>query len=637
MTASADRAATPGLMLTALGIVYGDLGTSPLYTMQTIVGVAGKVDAAAAIGLLSLIIWALLLTVSVKYCLFVMRADNHGEGGILALMSLVTSGTTPSRRRWLLVAMGLFGAALLYGDGAITPAISVLSALEGINVVTTAFKPYVMPVAVVVLLALFAAQTLGTARIGKVFGPVMLLWFAGIAAIGVVSVVEHPRVLLAVDPRHAIGFLDAHGLGSLAVLGGVFLALTGAEALYADMGHIGRNPIRAAWYGLVLPALLLSYAGQTALIMEGGLANGANPFWLAIPPWAVLPMVVLATAATIIASQAIITGAFSLTRQAIQLGWLPGLQIRQTSNEEYGQIYVPFVNWALMAVTLALTIGFGSSDRLAGAYGTAVATTMLLTTALLYCAMTAQWGWSPALAGLMTAVFLTVDLAFFAANLLKIADGGWIPLLLGAILFTLMTSWRAGVEALRQRLVDEQAEPARFIQMLLDGRHSAGSRDGGVLHPRQPPGAGDHGAPRPRLRLAAAAGVVADRAFRGGAAGGRRAPGRGGACRRRVLAPDGAFRLRRGAGSGCGAGGGAGARLRDGSGPRGVFRRARPGLCGGAGRAVAAGMAADAVRVHVPQRRAHRGPVSPAGRAIHRDRSAGDVVAGLNPPPPKFP
>ena len=467
MTEAADRPATPALMLTALGIVYGDLGTSPLYTMQTIVGAAGHVDARGALGLLSLIVWALLLTVSVKYCLFVMRADNHGEGGILALMSLVTAG---GGRRWLLAAMGLFGAALLYGDGAITPAISVLSALEGINVATAAFKPYVMPAAVVVLIVLFAAQALGTARIGAVFGPVMLVWFVVIGVIGLAGVVRHPGVLAAIDPRHAIGFLAAHGWGSFVVLGGVFLALTGAEALYADMGNVGRAPIRAAWYGMVLPALLLSYAGQTALLMQGNVPKGGNPFWLAMPHWAVVPMVALATVATIIASQAIITGVFSLTRQAMQLNWLPGLVIRQTSDREYGQIYVPFVNWALMAATLALTVGFGSSDRLAGAYGTAVATTMLLTTALLYCAMTTRWNWSPALAALVSGLFLIVDLAFFAANLLKIVDGGWIPLLLGVILFTLMTSWRRGTEALRQRLGNEREEPARFVQRLLDGQ-----------------------------------------------------------------------------------------------------------------------------------------------------------------------
>ncbi len=468
MTESADRPVSPALMLTALGIVYGDLGTSPLYTMQTVVGTAGKIDAQAALGLLSLIVWALLITVSVKYCLFVMRADNHGEGGILALMSLVT-GNDP-HRRWLLVALGLFGAALLYGDGAITPAISVLSALEGVNVVTAALKPYVMPAAVAVLVALFAAQALGTARIGRVFGPVMLVWFASIAAIGVAGIIHHPGVLAAIDPAHAIGFLVRHGWGSLMVLGGVFLALTGAEALYADMGHIGRNPIRAAWYGLVLPALLLSYAGQTTLVMQGGLADGANPFWLAVPPWAVLPMVVLATLATIIASQAIITGAFSLTRQAMQLNWLPGLRIRQTSDREYGQIYVPFVNWALLVLTVALAIGFRNSDRLAGAYGTAVATTMLLTTALLYHAMTEQWRWPALLAACVSGVFLVVDLVFFAANLLKIVDGGWIPLLLGAVLFTLMTNWRRGSEAVRKRLGEGREEPARFLQRLVDGR-----------------------------------------------------------------------------------------------------------------------------------------------------------------------
>jgi KUP system potassium uptake protein len=437
---------TVATAVAAVGIVFGDLGTSPLYTYQTIVSsVGGHASVPVAMGLLSLVVWALIITVSLKYCLFVMRADNHGEGGILALMALVTSRTVRRRRSsaLTLVIMGLFGAALIYGDGIITPAISVLSALEGVNVLTDAFKPYTVPAALVILLALFAAQARGTARIGRVFGPIMMLWFATIAVLGLAAVVRRPDVLLAIDPRHAIGFFAHHGMHSFIVLGGVFLAITGAEALYADMGHFGRNPIRASWYFVVLPALLLSYAGQTALLLEDPALDG-NPFFKLAPGWAIIPLVVLATLATIIASQAIITGAFSLTRQAMQLGWFPGVHIHQTSADEYGQIYVPFVNWAMMLGTLALTYGFGSSARLAGAYGTAVSTTMILTTAMLYNAMRDIWRWPMPVALLVSGLFLSVDGAFFAANLLKVPEGGWIPLLFGLAVFTIMTTWHRG-------------------------------------------------------------------------------------------------------------------------------------------------------------------------------------------------
>lgn len=464
--ASASTRGWSALALAALGIVYGDLGTSPLYTLQTVVGtVGGKLTGEVALDSLSLIVWALIVTVSVKYCVFVMRADNHGEGGILALMSLIGVNRATGS---LLVGAGLFGAALIYGDGILTPAISVLSALEGINVATSAFKPFVMPAAVAILVALFAAQTLGTARIGKVFGPVMLLWFATISVIGLVNVVQRPDVLLALDPRHAIGFLVGHGWGSLVVLGGVFLAITGGEALYADMGHVGRSPIRGSWYAVVLPALLMSYAGQTALLLAHPDLEG-NPFFKAAPDWAIYPLVLLATLATIIASQAIITGSFSLTRQAIQLGWLPGLHIRQTSDREYGQIYVPFVNWTLMACTVVLTIVFGSSDRLAGAYGTAVSTTMLLTTVLLYNAMRGCWAWPVWVALPTAAVFLVVDLAFFAANLLKIKEGGWIPLVFGASIFLVMTTWRRGIEAIRAQLALPDAAGKAVLDRLARG------------------------------------------------------------------------------------------------------------------------------------------------------------------------
>src|ERR1700733_8630867 len=387
---SISRPITAAAALAARGIVYGDLGTSPLYTLPAIIDGVGRFSPEIGLGILSLIFWALVLTVSIKYCLFVMRADNHGEGGILALMALVAG--RGYARAPVLIVMGLFGAALIYGDGIITPAISVLSALEGINVVTASFKPFVVPAAFVVLLTLFAAQARGTASIGRVFGPVMLLWFVVIGWLGLFGVLGRPEGVFALNPRHAVGFLAEHGWHSFVVLGGVFLAITGGEALYADLGHFGRNPIRLSWYCVVLPALLLSYAGQTARLIDNPNLTG-NPFFMLAPGWAVVPLVVLATCATIIASQAIITGAFSLTRQAMQLGWFPGLNIHQTSDKEYGQIYVPAVNWTMMLGTLFLTVSFGSSDALAGAYGTAVSTTMLLTTALLFSAMRGVGGW----------------------------------------------------------------------------------------------------------------------------------------------------------------------------------------------------------------------------------------------------
>ena len=445
--------------LAALGIVYGDLGTSPLYTTPAIIeGVGGRFSPEIGLGILSLIFWALIITVSIKYCLFVMRADNHGEGGILALMSLVAGrgyGQTPT-----LVMMGLFGAALIYGDGIITPAISVLSAIEGVNVASDALKPYVMPIAVAILLTLFAVQNRGTARIGGIFGPVMLLWFVVIGILGITGIVRHPGVLWAVDPGYGVAFLARHGWQGFAILGGVFLALTGGEALYADMGHVGRNPIRLTWYGLVLPALLLNYAGQIALLIAE--PGQGSPFFRLAPGWALYPLVVLATVATIIASQAIITGAFSLTRQAMQLGWFPGFQIRQTSDTEYGQIYVPVINWLMMVMTVVLVVTFGSSDRLAGAYGTAVSLTMMLTTALLYNLMRQRWQWPVWGAAAVSGVFLFVDFAFFSANLLKIADGGWVPLTFGTIVFVAMTTWHAGIAAVQRRQSAEAMTPGRF-------------------------------------------------------------------------------------------------------------------------------------------------------------------------------
>ncbi len=455
--------------LTALGIVYGDLGTSPLYTLETVVqAVGGRFTPESALGVLSLIVWTLIITISIKYCLFVMRADNRGEGGILALMSLVGANRFVGAGK-ILTVMGLLGAALIYGDGVITPAISVLSAIEGVNVVTSALKPFVMPISVGILVVFFAAQRFGTAKIGNAFGPIMLLWFAVIALLGLSGVVRNPEVLTAIDPRRAIIFLAHSGAVGPLVLGGVFLCITGGEALYADMGHFGKGPIRLSWYAIVLPALLLSYAGQTALLIQKGHVEG-NPFFQLAPTWAVYPLVVLATIATVIASQAIVTGSFSMTRQAMQLGWLPGFGIRQTSDKIYGQIYVPVVNWLMMAATVGITIAFGSSDRLAGAYGTAVSTTMLLTTALLFTAMRKVWGWSIWTAGVVAGLFMIVDLTFFGANLLKIVDGGWLPLSVGALVFFVMLTWRKGVDAVRAALAVGSVEPERFMADLGAGR-----------------------------------------------------------------------------------------------------------------------------------------------------------------------
>ena len=471
-SSGAASAAKPRPMLwtalAALGVVYGDLGTSPLYTLQTVVqATGGRFTAESALGVLSLIVWTLIITVSIKYCLFVMRADNHGEGGILALMSLVGANSFVGWSR-VLAVMGLLGAALLYGDGVITPAISVLSALEGVNVVTSALKPFVMPAAVVILMVFFAVQRFGTARIGGAFGPIMLAWFVVIAVLGVGGIVRHPGVVVAIDPRHAVSFLVHSGRVGFFVLGGVFLCITGAEALYADMGHFGAGPIRLSWYVVVLPALLLSYAGQIALVMAGGVGEG-NPFFQLAPTWAVYPLVGLATVATIIASQSIITGSFSMTRQAMQLGWLPGFHIRQTSDEVYGQIYVPVVNWLMMAATVGITVAFGSSDRLAGAYGTAVSTTMLMTTCLLFVAMIRVWRWPFLLSGLVAGGFLIVDVTYFAANLLKIADGGWLPLTLGLAIFLIMLTWRWGIDAVRTSLANSSESPEDFLASLKAG------------------------------------------------------------------------------------------------------------------------------------------------------------------------
>src|SRR5579871_1851564 len=459
--ATAPRRDFAALAVGALGVVYGDIGTSPLYTFKTALQWAGgDATPAAALGMLSLIVWTLLVTTSFKYVAIVMRADNDGEGGILALMSLlgIKHGERPA-----VIAIGILGAALLYGDGAITPAISVLSALEGLNTPLPGFASYVLPLSVAVLVAVFSLQPQGTARIGRLFGPIMLLWFVTIGVLGLTGIARHPAVLAALDPRYGLDYLFGHGLTGFLVLGGVFLCATGAEALYADMGHFGPQPIRITWYGLVLPTLLMNYAGQVALVVDGEVAADANPFFVLCPAALQLPLVGLATAATIIASQAIISGTFSMTRQAIQLGLCPRLHITQTSSEGYGQIYVGFVNWTLMALTLGLAVSFRSSDNLAAAFGIAVALTMLLTSLLMFLAMREVWGWSLPVSIFAAGLFVIVDLSFVAANMMKVLEGGWVPLAVGAALFFAMSTWRDGVVALAKKLERDTMPLREFI------------------------------------------------------------------------------------------------------------------------------------------------------------------------------
>ncbi|MFM2151875.1 MAG: potassium uptake protein, partial [Pseudomonadota bacterium] len=409
-------------------------------------------DAAGVLGVLSLVFWALTIIVTIKYLVFIMRADNRGEGGILALMALVGKGRPKDgRSHWFLVLLGLFGAALLYGDGVITPAISVLSAVEGLEVVTPAFQPFVVPVTLAILVVLFLIQSKGTAKVGAVFGPVMLFWFACLGVLGAVELAEKPEVLAALNPMYAVAFFRAHGTHGYLVLGGVFLAVTGGEALYADMGHFGRQPIRFTWFAVALPAIVLNYFGQGASLLAHP-ENARNPFFLAAPGWAVLPLVVLSTMATVIASQALISASFSLTRQAVQLGYCPRVHIVHTSSREIGQIYVPSVNWALMVGCLALVVGFRSSTNLAAAYGIAVTCTMAITTVLFFFVLRELWNWPPWSASLLCGLFLAVDLAFLGANAVKFFDGGWVPLLTAVVIYALMTTWKSGRTELSAKL-----------------------------------------------------------------------------------------------------------------------------------------------------------------------------------------
>ncbi|MEI6984568.1 MAG: KUP/HAK/KT family potassium transporter [Rhodospirillaceae bacterium] len=462
------------LCLSALGIVYGDIGTSPLYAFKVAVQAAAAGSGAPTepqvLGILSLIIWALIVIVSFKYVVFVMRADNHGEGGILALLALVRpwSGAPPARRGFLIM-LGLFGAALLYGDGVITPAISVMSAVEGLEVIAPDLSHYVKPLTVIILIGLFLVQVKGTAKIGRFFGPVMAVWFVVIAVLGAASVVLTPRVLVALDPVYAFNLLSGGGGGTaVLVFGAVFLAMTGGEALYADMGHVGRYPIRVSWALFVLPALVLNYAGQAALVLRDP-TEIQNPFYHLAPSLLMLPLVVLATAATVIASQALISGVFSMTRQACQLGLWPRLKIVQTSVEGYGQIYVPVANWGLMVLTVAVALGFRTSDDLAAAYGIAVSGTMLITTVLLSEAMRVCWGWPKLVRLPLTMLFLMVESAFCVANMAKLVEGGWLPLAGGVAVFALMAIWTKGAGLVDRRLLSLTESLPDFMAVLDSG------------------------------------------------------------------------------------------------------------------------------------------------------------------------
>jgi KUP system potassium uptake protein len=453
------------LLVGALGVVYGDIGTSPIYTLRECLRAANGNTAEVIFGLLSLIFWSLTIVVTAKYVLFVMRADNDGEGGIIALLGLAAHSEANQRRRIAILLFGLAGAALFYGDGMITPAISVLSAVEGLKVATPSLADCVVPIAVIVLIGLFVVQRWGSARIGAYFGPVMALWFGALAIAGLVEVIKGPNILFALNPLYGLRFVASHGWPGFLALGSVFLALTGAEALYADMGHFGRESIRLDWFGIVLPALILNYFGQGALVLAHPEAL-ESPFFLLFPSWLLYPMTLLATLATVIASQAVISGAFSLSQQAMQLSLLPRLDVHQTSEEAIGQVYVPQINWLLMICVIGLVLSFRSSDALASAYGIAVVSTMLITTALLAIVARRLWNWSLALTIGVIGFFLVVDLAFFAANVVKIPDGGWFPLLVGAIAFTLMSTWRRGRQIILERMSEDNLPLDRFIANL---------------------------------------------------------------------------------------------------------------------------------------------------------------------------
>ena len=469
---SDSRTVGPGPVLvtlvSALGVVYGDIGTSPLYAFRESFEVANlEVSESSVLGVLSLIFWALVHVVSVKYLSFVLRADNDGEGGILALTALIIGKAIASRGRLVLISVGLFGTALLYGDGMITPAISVLSAVEGLEVAVPSLDPWVLLIAVVILALLFSNQHRGTAALGALFGPIMVVWFGVLALLGLTQIAREPAVLRAISPLELIDFVRSEPRFAFLALGGVFLVVTGSEALYADMGHFGRRPIRLGWFSLVFPALVLNYFGQGALLLREPEAI-ENPFYEMSPGWGVLPLVVLATMATVIASQALISGAFSLTSQAIQLGYLPRMQIDHTSERHFGQIYVPAVNWVLMVASIGLVIGFRTSSNLAAAYGVGVATDMVITSLLLSLVMSDRWRWSFASTSAVIGSFLAVDLVFFGANITKVPAGGWFPLAIGLLGFTLMATWKTGRKLVAAQLRRTELPVERFVESIAE-------------------------------------------------------------------------------------------------------------------------------------------------------------------------
>jgi len=468
-SSSVSKNRLPALALAALGVVFGDIGTSPLYTMKEVFAVSHHpvpITHDNVFGILSLILWALIMVVSVKYVAFIMRADNRGEGGIMALLALASRNLAGNpRKQHMIMLVGILGACMFYADGMITPAISVLSAVEGLEVATPGLKSVVIPVTLFVLFVLFWVQSKGTALVGAFFGPVMLLWFSTLGILGAINILHEPLVLQALNPIYAMRFFTGHPWMAFVALGAVVLAVTGTEALYADMGHFGRKPIRLAWFGFVLPALVLNYFGQGALILHDPQAV-KNPFYLLAPDWMLYPLVGLATLAAVIASQAVISGAFSVSRQAQQLGYLPRMQVQHTSERQEGQIYLPRVNWSLMLAVMALVIGFESSGNLAAAYGIAVTGDMVITTLLAGVVFHGIWGWSWLRTGALVSLFLTIDMAFFGANVLKIPDGGWFPLLIGIVIFTIMTTWKTGRNLLLERLKSEAMELEPFIEVI---------------------------------------------------------------------------------------------------------------------------------------------------------------------------
>ncbi|ALP63273.1 MULTISPECIES: potassium transporter Kup [Paraburkholderia] len=459
----------PSLAVAAIGVVFGDIGTSPLYSLKEAFSPSHGIPLteSSILGVISLLFWAIIVVVSIKYVMFVMRADNNGEGGVLALMALsLRSFDTKSRAAGLLMMLGIFGACMFYGDAVITPAISVMSAVEGLELAAPKLSHLVLPLTMVILVLLFWIQRHGTAMVGRLFGPIMVLWFVTLAVLGLSHIVQAPEVIKALNPYYAFSFMSAHLLQAYVVLGSVVLVLTGAEALYADMGHFGAAPIRCAWYSLVMPSLVLNYFGQGALLMHNPQAI-ENPFYLLAPDWALLPLVVLSTVATVIASQAVISGAYSLTSQAIQLGYVPRMKILHTSELAIGQIYVPVVNWMLLFIILCIVIAFKSSDNLAAAYGIAVTATMVITTILASVVMVKVWNWNKGVVALIIGALLVVDLGFFGANLLKVAEGGWLPLGIGALLFFLLMTWFKGRMIVKERTAADGIPLMPFVQGLL--------------------------------------------------------------------------------------------------------------------------------------------------------------------------